>query len=506
MKRFLLYLVFLGGNLLLLQAQQQPLLSLQPAYPSWYNPGATAYSTGQTISFGYRSQWNPIQDAPNAQLLAFDSRNKEKDIFGWGVTMLREKAHRDNLFSFQARSAFHIEAVNGHHFSLGIGLGAINRYRDYRGLIIEDYRDANLLQGNTYNVWKLDASLGFQYHYQTADGKYDFKVSMAANRLPMMFEEAGATFRYDQVAHLTTNLQLGFWVSEGLVLEPGLQQLSLLSDFSLKAGGTSLWLRATYQKKFWAALFMRPGASTFGMMLGAVVDEGKYAGTLAIDSHSQLGSTWELGGYANFSPSARCLGEIEERMPFWNSERELAAQLQPVLEANGLDRERVNLSHSYANAGVEISFSLAEEDRKEMNWKTLPESENIVRVICADVIRDAMEICKDPHLEEIVRIKLTYYTKLPPEELEKLSEQAYDASMGDGVILLGKVDGKTKRRAIFEGDMLSNMEFELAKLYSLKERILYRLGDLGLDKNKLEIQIISGEAQAFPYQISFEMR
>lgn len=491
---------------MLLQAQQQPLLSLQPAYPSWYNPGATAYSTGQTISFGYRSQWNPIEDAPNAQLLAFDSRNADKNIFGFGLTMLRETAHRDKMFSFQGRTAFHLEAAAGHHFSLGVGLGLINRYRDYRQLIIEDYRDPGLLQGNTYNIWQLDASMGFQYNYQSPDEKYDFRISMAANRLPMMFEDPSGPFRLDQVAHVTTNIQFGFQAHDKLMLEPGIQQLGLLGDAKLKAGGTSLWFRATYQRQFWAALFVRPTASTFGLMMGAVLDEGKYGGTLAIDSHSQLGSTWEIGGYTNFSPAAKCMGDIESREAFWYSESSLTAQLKPVLMANGLNVDHIALSHRYANAGIELGFALPEEDSTEMIWKTLPESENMVRVLCSDVIRDALEVCKEPHLAEISRITLTYYTHKSASDLEKTSGFDYDASMGDGLMLLGKIDGKTKRRAIFDDDKLSQLEFQLAKLYSLKERLLYRLGDLGIDKSIVDVEIVTEKKQAFPYLISIEMK
>lgn len=506
MKRFLFYIIFIMGNMLLLHAQQQPLLSLQPAYPSWYNPGATGYATGHTISFGYRSQWNPIEDAPHAQLLAFDTRNADKNVFGFGLTMLRETAHRDKMFSFQGRTAFHIEAAAGHHFSLGVGLGMINRYRDYNQIIIEDYRDPGLLQGSIYNIWQLDASIGFQYNYQTSDDKYDFRFSMAANRLPMLFEDTSGPFRLDQVAHITTNIQFGFQVNDNLTLEPGIQQLGLLGDAKLKAGGTSLWFRATYQQKFWAALFMRPTASTVGLMMGFVLDEGRYGGTLAIDSHAQLGSTWEIGGFTNFSPAAKCMGDIETREAFWYSQSGLNTQLAPTFETNGLDLEQLSLSYAYANAGLALGFYIAEEDSTEMIWKTLPASENMVRLICSEVIRDALEICKEPHLEKITRIKLTYCTDQSIRQLEKLSGFEYDASMGGSLVLLAKVDGKTKRRAIFEGDQLSQLEFQLAKLYSLQDRILYRLGDLGVDKSIVDVEIKTQEKQVFPYLISIEMQ
>ena len=486
-------------------AQQQPILSLQPAYPSWYNPGATGYSTGHTLSFGHRSQWNSIEEAPTAQLLAFDTRSENKDVFAFGVNLMRETAHRDKLFAFQARTAFHLEA-GGSHFSLGVGIGAINRYRDFVGLIIEDHRDITLLQGGMYNLWQLDASIGAQYHFQEINGKYDIKVGLAANRLPMLFETPSGPFRFDQAAHLNFNLQAGFKVANDIVLEPGIQQLVLLSEYNLKAGGTSIWLRATYQRKFWAALFSRPQANTFGLMLGAVLDEGKYAGTLAIDNHAQLGTTWEIGGYANFAPVAKCLDEIESRDPFWNAENTLAAHLQPLFELSGLNYDDIQLKHQYRSNSLELSFGLPEEDASEMLWKTLPESENMLRVICGEVIRDAMEICKEPHLDEIVNIKLRYYSARSAADLEKDSPIIYDASMGDGLILLADVDGQNKRRAIFEGDHLSNLEFQLAKLYSLKERIAYRLGDMGLAQNKIEIEIISGEKQDFPYEIIFEMR
>lgn len=506
MKRFLFFIIFSLGAIPLLLAQQQPLLSLQPAYPSWYNPGATAYTTGHTISMGYRSQWASIEDAPNAQLLAFDTRSADKNIFGFGATMLRQTAHRDVMFSFQARSAFHLEAATGHHFSLGIGLGVINRYRDYRRIIIEDYRDQGLLQGSTYNIWQLDASAGFQYNYQSSDGKYDFRLGMAANRLPMMFEEPTGPFRLDQVAHLTTNIQLGYKITNDLMIEPGLQQLGLISTYKLKAGGTSLWIRAIYQQKFWAALYTRPTASTFGLMMGAVLDEGKYAGTLAIDSHAQLGSTWEFGGYANFSPVAKCMGEIEIREAFWYSDAGLNNLMGPLFEANGLNFNRITCSHQYAGSGLLLNFGISEEDESEMIWKTLPESENIVRVICSDVLRDALEICKEPHLEAITKITLTYYTDQPLSEWEKLSDYSYDGSMGDGLNLVGKVDGKVKRRAIFEGDKLSKLEFQLAKMYSLQERLLYRLSDLGIDKSMVEVQMVTSGSREYPYEIGIELR
>ncbi len=489
-----------------LWGQQQPVIPLLPVYPSWYNPGATAYHLGTTLSLGYRDQWN-INDAPTSQLIAFDYRPNRSSPLGYGATLARETSGLDNMFSFQARAAAHFGAEqDGHHFSLGMSIGLINRSRNYANIILEDYRDKELLIEETLNQLKPDAGIGLHYRYEAPNNAY-FKIDLAANRLPGMFDDQ--VFQFDQLPHLYTNIQLGIAASSDLMIEPSVQYISILSpDYRQGRGQLSFMLGASYQNKFWGGLYGRPGeiGNTFGLFVGLSFDRTKYGINIGYDVHSQLGGNKEIAGYYNIAAEARCVNDVRYRDPYWEGATEFSRYLRPFFENDGLSID--DLEIEIPTGPYKFIFALSEENETEINWKYNADNENRVRLICSKAINDMLNICNEPHLEEVTKVILTYSTPMTSKQLEESSQLKYeeDSNLGEGLNLVGKVNGETKRRTIYIRDNLTYTEFYLAKLYSLQERILYRLSGLGLDKSQIELRIDTDSSSDHPYKIEFRMR
>lgn len=187
-KSFLL--VCIGFLLLQAKAQQQPLYSQIYFMRMLYNPALTAYNGGTNLYGFYREQWTGMPGHPVTAGAVGEISLWEERI-GTGFHVYADNTDLIHRISAQAYYAQKIKLAEDHVLSLGLSLGIINAYVDYRNAVATDAGDPHLLiEGKNGVAFDMSVGLAYQWKKKLT---VSFAVPQVANTHATIAEQLNGT-------------------------------------------------------------------------------------------------------------------------------------------------------------------------------------------------------------------------------------------------------------------------------------------------------------------------
>lgn len=284
-------LLVLASGASLCFAQNEPQTSMYWAVPTLYNPAAVGCDSAIHISAFDRMQWVGVKNAPQTFFAAVDMPFKLKNVRnGVGAMVMNDKAGLFTTTQLGLQYSYSMDLWLG-RLALGLQGGMVNQKFGGSEIYIPDGDawDPNADGLPSGDVAAMAFDCGFGAYYELPWGVAGLGVQHLAE----------TTIDLDEFAYTKLERTYYFALEGNIPVKRSLftVQPSILLKTTLQAFQADYTLRATYDKKFWGGLTLRPGDAVI-VMLGADVGAVR------------LGYAYDIG----ISPLARASNGSHELM------------------------------------------------------------------------------------------------------------------------------------------------------------------------------------------------
>ncbi len=245
-------------------AQNDPQSSMYWAVPTLYNPAAVGSDSALHISAFDRMQWVGVKNAPKTFFAAVDMPFKAKKVRnGIGAMVMNDQAGLFKTTQLGLQYSYSMDLKEG-RLALGLQAGMVNQAFSGGDIYIPDGDawdpSADGLPSGDVSAMAFDCGFGAFYE------RGWFYAGLGIQHL------AETTIELDEYAF--TQLERTYYFTAGgnipikrslFILQP-----SVLVKTTLQALQIDYTLRATYDKKFWGGVTVRPGDAVV-LMVGADV-------------------------------------------------------------------------------------------------------------------------------------------------------------------------------------------------------------------------------------------
>ncbi|MCC6460569.1 MAG: PorP/SprF family type IX secretion system membrane protein [Saprospiraceae bacterium] len=296
-------LLSLLATLTPLRAQQISHFNQSTWNPRLFNPASQGGKSGGEVAIAYRTQFLELEadDRPTSYLLHADLSPLAGERVGLAVQLLNDKVSLLNRLQFTGFFGYHLLNTDNIRFSLGAMAGATNQKLDFDGVRTAQAVDL-LVFNSEANSTSFDGGPGLAFEYRTTDGSF-FALDAAAPGLfnnkdiaiqssnPDLADEA----LYDVIPHILANARVRYQ-GAGFAIEPNLMFRALSGERPLKAGKMDVNLNAYFLENnmLMIGAGMRTNGAGFHFQAGVTLID-KLRVTLAAESHSMLGLSYEMG-------------------------------------------------------------------------------------------------------------------------------------------------------------------------------------------------------------------
>ncbi|MEO1449568.1 MAG: PorP/SprF family type IX secretion system membrane protein [Bacteroidota bacterium] len=469
-----------------LEAQQLPVFSRYLYEQTWLNPAATGSMVTHQFAGHFRRQWIGLPDAPSAQWLGYQGRPLAGRAIGLGAMLHRDRAHIFGRTGLMVQAAYHLGSpVKGHQFSTGIMLGAYSQGVAWNNELLVGSPDDPLLVNDPFRTVRLDAGLGVNYQYSS--DAFSLRMGLAAQQLPAAYEVTGG-LDFTQYAHWTLTGQAVFQATPQVKVVPSVLYRLLPGDsVSLQAGALEVGLRTQFEEAgLWVAIGTRTQGGGFHLGLGLQLGSDKPLDMMAVyDTHSQLGSSLEMGLAYTVNPTIPSSGNARE--PYWES----SPQLQSRLEGAKTGLAEAKAVSASGKGFTELTYGYGEESDEYALGK-LSSLNKLVRHI-VETVQDMQDKKQRPHAGDILQITLESDLMEDEAALSELSFSSYKGEYGRALSESFVLDGGVQIENIGKS-RLTKLQLAYVKLLAV-QRALSK--ELNLSSNKFSIVLFSESAKDF---------
>ncbi|MBN1117825.1 MAG: type IX secretion system membrane protein PorP/SprF [Bacteroidales bacterium] len=267
MRKLIIIFIFLGGLSQLGRAQMDPLYTQFMTNPFLINPGITGTYPYYQIITNNRLQWVGMADAPLTNTISMYGPMVNMPM-GVGGFIMQDRWGPESKIKITGSYAYNYTVSEMLKVSLGLNVGMFQYKMDASDLRIENKDDNYFVEGDVYQFYKPDATVGLFAWSPTYNGGIAL-TNLFGNKFIFADNLNIETDTTDQARSVLSRLRRHFYVHGGykylinheLAIEPALILRKVAADplqmdINVRAwygkrawDGTSLWGGISYRTK-----------------------------------------------------------------------------------------------------------------------------------------------------------------------------------------------------------------------------------------------------------------